>query len=181
MDVLPELQAKMNEIPGIKAFAFNRPSLPGVGAACRSVHHQRACLLRDPAEWPSGSKPRWRPATRFRLRHIDLDFDKPELVIDIDREKAAQMGVSMQDIGQLLATLLGESEINRFTLDGRSYKVIAQADTAISATSRTGSTTTGAMPGRTGVAVRHRLVKIRGRAQRAATSSSSSTVTIQGI
>jgi multidrug efflux pump len=38
------------------------------------------------------------------------------------------MGVSMQDLGGTLATLLGESEINRFTLEGRSYKVIAQVE-----------------------------------------------------
>jgi multidrug efflux pump len=38
------------------------------------------------------------------------------------------MGVSMQDLGGTLATLLGEAEINRFTLEGRSYKVIAQVE-----------------------------------------------------
>jgi multidrug efflux pump len=40
------------------------------------------------------------------------------------------MGVSMQDLGTTLATLLGEGEINRFTIDGRSYKVIAQVERA---------------------------------------------------
>lgn len=49
-------------------------------------------------------------------------------MVDIDREKAAQMGVSMQDLGVALASLLGEGEINRFTIDGRSYKVIAQVE-----------------------------------------------------
>ena len=39
------------------------------------------------------------------------------------QKKAAQMGVSMEDLGLTLATLLGESEINRFTIEGRSYKV----------------------------------------------------------
>ncbi|HEX5842848.1 MAG TPA: efflux RND transporter permease subunit, partial [Pseudomonas sp.] len=42
----------------------------------------------------------------------------------------AQMGVSMQDLGLTLASLLGEGEINRFTIDGRSYKVIAQVERA---------------------------------------------------
>jgi multidrug efflux pump len=50
------------------------------------------------------------------------------VVIDIDRAKAAQMGVSMDALGGTLATLLGEAEINRFTLEGRSYKVIAQVE-----------------------------------------------------
>ncbi|MDF5794783.1 efflux RND transporter permease subunit [Pseudomonas aeruginosa] len=65
---------------------------------------------------------------KFAFLDLDLAFDKPELVVDIDREKAAQMGVSMQDLGVALASLLGEGEINRFTIDGRSYKVIAQVE-----------------------------------------------------
>ncbi|MCY1286257.1 Efflux pump membrane transporter BepE [compost metagenome] len=40
------------------------------------------------------------------------------------------MGVSMEDLGSTLAILLGEGEINRFTIDGRSYKVIAQVERA---------------------------------------------------
>ena len=65
---------------------------------------------------------------KFAFLNVDLAFDKPEIVVDIDREKAAQMGVSMQDLGGTLAILLGEGEINRFTIDGRSYKVIAQVE-----------------------------------------------------
>jgi Cation/multidrug efflux pump len=65
---------------------------------------------------------------KFAFVDVDLAFDKPEVVVDIDRAKAAQMGVSMQDLGGTLATLLGEAEINRFTIEGRSYKVIAQVE-----------------------------------------------------
>jgi multidrug efflux pump len=67
---------------------------------------------------------------KFAFVDLDLAFDKPEVVVDIDRAKAAQMGVSMQDLGGTLATLLGEAEINRFTIEGRSYKVIAQVERA---------------------------------------------------
>jgi multidrug efflux pump len=65
---------------------------------------------------------------KFAFLDVDLAFDKPEVVVDIDRAKAAQMGVSMEDLGGTLATLLGEAEINRFTIEGRSYKVIAQVE-----------------------------------------------------
>ena len=56
-----------------------------------------------------------------------LQFDRPEIRVQIDRERAARLGISMQAIGDTLAVMLGESEINRFSLDGRSYKVIPQA------------------------------------------------------
>ena len=129
MEVLPDLQAKLNEIPGIKVFAFNRPALPGGGSGLPFQF-----VITAPASYETllevaeRIKTRVAATNKFAFVDTDLDFNKPELVIDIDREKAAQMGVSMQDIGQLLATLLGESEINRFTIEGRSYKVIAQAD-----------------------------------------------------
>ena len=129
MEVLPELQAKLNEVPGIKAFAINRPSLPGSGSGLpfQFVINAPASYetLLDVAE---RVKAQVVASNKFAFVDVDLDFNKPELVVDIDREKAAQMGVSMQDIGQTLQTLLGESEINRFTIEGRSYKVIAQAD-----------------------------------------------------
>jgi len=47
--------------------------------------------------------------------------------VNIDRERAARLGISMRDIGETLAVMLGEAEINRFNLEGRSYKVIPQA------------------------------------------------------
>ena len=129
MEVLPELQAKLNEIPGIKTFAINRPSLPGGGSGLpfQFVINAPASyeVLLDVAQ---RVKAQIVASNKFAFVDVDLDFNKPELVVDIDREKAAQMGVSMQDIGQTLQTLLGESEINRFTIEGRSYKVIAQAD-----------------------------------------------------
>jgi multidrug efflux pump subunit AcrB len=45
----------------------------------------------------------------------------------IDREKAARLGISMKSIGDTLGLMLGESDINRFSMEGRSYKVIPQA------------------------------------------------------
>jgi multidrug efflux pump len=129
MQVLPELQAKLDQIPGIKVFAFNRPSLPGAGSGLPFQF-----VLTAPASYETlldvaeRIKARALASKNFAFLDLDLDFNKPELVVDIDREKAAQMGVSMQDIGEVLSTLLGESEINRFSIEGRSYKVIAQAD-----------------------------------------------------
>ncbi|WP_048298870.1 MexW/MexI family multidrug efflux RND transporter permease subunit [Pseudomonas aeruginosa] len=68
--------------------------------------------------------PELEPSSVFSSYQVNV----PQIDADIDREKAAQMGVSMQDLGVALASLLGEGEINRFTIDGRSYKVIAQVE-----------------------------------------------------
>jgi len=129
MQILPEVQSKLENIPGLQIFGFNLPSLPGTGEGLpfqfviNSANTYESLL-----EVMDRVKKRAMESGKFAFVDVDLAFDKPEVVVDIDRAKAAQMGVSMQDLGGTLATLLGEAEINRFTIEGRSYKVIAQVE-----------------------------------------------------
>ena len=129
MELLPEVQAKLNDIPGLQIFGFNLPSLPGTGEGLPFQF-----VINTPNDYESllqvteRVKQQAMESGKFAFLNVDLAFDKPEVVVDIDRAKAAQMGVSMQDLGATLAILLGEGEINRFTIDGRSYKVIAQVE-----------------------------------------------------
>ena len=131
MEILPEVQGRLAQIPGLQIFGFNLPSLPGTGEGLPFQF-----VINTPNDYESllqlteRVKKRAEASGKFAFLDVDLAFDKPEVVVDIDREKAAQMGVSMQDLGTTLATLLGEGEINRFTIDGRSYKVIAQVERA---------------------------------------------------
>ena len=129
MELLPIVQGRLNDIPGLQIFGFNLPSLPGTGEGLPFQF-----VINTPNDYESllqvaeRIKARAMESGQFAFLNVDLAFDKPEVVVDIDREKAAQMGVSMQDLGSTLAVLLGEGEVNRFTIDGRSYKVIAQVE-----------------------------------------------------
>ncbi|WP_068828173.1 multidrug efflux RND transporter permease subunit [Pseudomonas sp. BMS12] len=131
MELLPIVQGRLNDIPGLQIFGFNLPALPGTGEGLPFQF-----VINTPNDYESllqvaeRIKQRAMESGKFAFLNVDLAFDKPEVVVDIDREKAAQMGVSMQDLGSTLAILLGEGEINRFTIDGRSYKVIAQVERA---------------------------------------------------
>ncbi|HTC09468.1 MAG TPA: efflux RND transporter permease subunit, partial [Acetobacteraceae bacterium] len=62
----------------------------------------------------------------FIFLNTDLRIDNPQVTVDIDRSKAALMGLNMNDIGSALGTMLGGGYVNYFGLDGRSYKVIPQ-------------------------------------------------------
>ncbi|MGV8919635.1 MAG: multidrug efflux RND transporter permease subunit [Pseudomonas sp.] len=129
MEILPDVQARLASIPGLQIFGFNLPSLPGTGQGLPFQF-----VINTPNDYASllqvvdRIKKRALDSGKFAFLDVDLAFDRPEVVVDIDRAKAAQMGVSMQDLGSTLATLLGEAEINRFTIEGRSYKVIAQVE-----------------------------------------------------
>lgn len=131
MELLPIVQGRLNDIPGLQIFGFNLPSLPGTGEGLPFQF-----VINTPNDYESllqvaeRVKQKAMESGQFAFLNVDLAFDKPEVVVDIDREKAAQMGVSMQDLGATLAILLGEGEVNRFTIDGRSYKVIAQVERA---------------------------------------------------
>ncbi len=61
---------------------------------------------------------------------VDLKFNKPELTVAIDRAKAAELGVSVQDVGQTLQLALSARRMGYFTRSGKQYQVIGQVDRA---------------------------------------------------
>ena len=58
----------------------------------------------------------------------DLKIDRPQVTVEIDRDKTALLGLSMSDIGNALSAMLGGGYVNYFSMEGRSYRVMAQAD-----------------------------------------------------
>jgi len=121
------VQEKLAKIAGLNTVIFPLPSIPGTGnslpvqfvitsTADYLVLNQVMKKLKDVAT-KSGM---------FLYTDSDLKFEKPELELNIDRDKAAVMGIKMNDIGSSLAILLGGNYINRFDVEGQSYKVIPQ-------------------------------------------------------
>jgi multidrug efflux pump len=128
-DIQPELQAKVGQIAGFQTAVIPRPSLPGSGGglplqfvmvtdADYTSLDQVADQLLDKA-MQSG---------KFAFLSKDVNFNRPQTTLVIDRDRAADLGINMQDIGKNLAALLGGQYVNRFSLQGRSYKVIPQVD-----------------------------------------------------
>ena len=130
-ELLPKVQRSLDEIAGLQVFAFNVPALPGAGEGLPLQF-----VIGTPGDYETLLQVTERVAERatesgkFAFLDVDLAFDKPEIALEISREKAAQMDVAMEDIGITLASLLGEGEINRFSIEGRSYRVIAQVERA---------------------------------------------------
>lgn len=125
--ILNLLQPQLSQIAGLKAVAFPLPSIPGNASGLpiqfvitstedHSVIYQVSKKLMEVAK-KSGL---------FIYLDTDLKFEKPMLEVQIDNDKAAVMGISMQNIGSALATLLGGNYINRFSSYGQSYQVIPQ-------------------------------------------------------
>ncbi|HSW68628.1 MAG TPA: efflux RND transporter permease subunit [Gammaproteobacteria bacterium] len=125
--ILAEVQPQLGKIAGLQAVAFPLPSIPGqsdglpvqfvlTSTADYTVLYQVVEKLKTEA-MKSGL---------FMYADTDLKFNKPELVVNINRDKAASMGVTMQNIGTTLAVFLGGNYVNRFDQEGQSYQVIPQ-------------------------------------------------------
>ncbi|MGY6560886.1 MAG: efflux RND transporter permease subunit [Luteibaculaceae bacterium] len=64
----------------------------------------------------------------FSVVDVDLKFNKPELQVTINREKAREMGVSVRDISETLQLFFAGQRFGYFIMDGKQYQVIGQAD-----------------------------------------------------
>ena len=127
MQLLPELQAKVAAIGGIRLSAFLRPSLPGSAGGLpvqvvvgSTESHERVAEVADEL------LARAMKSGLFVFGDNNLKFDVPQVNLNIDREKAAALGINMSQLGADLGAMLGGGYVNRFAFEGRAYRVVPQ-------------------------------------------------------
>jgi multidrug efflux pump len=125
--VLPELAAKVAPIPGVQSFAIVPPALPGGGNF--PVEFVIASTA-EPSEILGFAQQLQQKAAQSGMFAfppiIDTKIDQPQSEIEIDRDKVAELGLNLQQVGQDLGAAVGGNYVNRFSVAGRSYKVIPQ-------------------------------------------------------
>jgi multidrug efflux pump len=127
-EIQAELQQKFNTVAGLEIFTFASPPLPGSDAGLPVSFVVASTRPYTEVQAVAGQLVEAaRESGLFLFITQSLQFDRPEIELHVDRERAARLGISMEAIGGTLAAMLGEAETNRFTLEGRSYKVIPQA------------------------------------------------------
>ena len=128
MEVFPDVQALLSQIAGLQIAVFPRPSLPGSSGLPFQFVVQSDSDFRDIDEVADQLVGRGMASGQFQFLRKAVEFSRPKAILVIDRNRAADLGITMADIGRNLATLLGGNDVNRFSLEGRSYKVIPQAE-----------------------------------------------------
>ena len=127
-EILQSLQPKLGGIAGALAISFPLPSLPGAAGGGPPVQFvvQTTADYQQLAQVVADIQAEAQKSGLFIFTDTDLKFETPQVELKIDHDKANRLGVTMQDIGNSLATLLGGNYVNRFNLYGRSYQVIPQ-------------------------------------------------------
>ncbi|MEW8101560.1 MAG: efflux RND transporter permease subunit [Candidatus Thiodiazotropha endolucinida] len=130
-EIIPEIQAKLSQIPGFQIFATTPPALPGgsnfpVEFIIASTGDAKRLL--DFAQQIQGK------AAESGMFHfpplIDLKYDQPQAQVVLDRDKIGALGLDLNQVGNDMAAALGGDYVNRFNIAGRSYKVIPQIERA---------------------------------------------------
>ncbi len=125
--VLPEVQARVSAIPGIQTFPILPPALPGGGSFPVEVVLASTAEASEILRFAEQLQQKAAASGMFAFPPlIDVKIDQPESEIEIDREKVAELGLNLQTVGQDLAAAVGGNFVNRFSIAGRSYKVIPQ-------------------------------------------------------
>jgi multidrug efflux pump len=124
--LLLESSGKLSKIAGIRVIPLTPPPLPGGG------NFPVDFVIASPAEpeqleqFAKTLVQKAMTSGKFIFADSDLKFDQPQAEVVFDRDKLRSQGVDLSQAGQDLSTMLGGNYVNRFSIQGRSYKVIPQ-------------------------------------------------------
>jgi len=126
VQITQDVQQRASVIPGINAFMLTPSALPGGGEMPVEFVLASTAETEQILAYAEQIKNKAMQSGKFMFLKIDVKLDSPQSEIVLDRDKIAAMGLSLQQVGQDLGAALGGAYVNRFSIDGRSYKVIPQ-------------------------------------------------------
>jgi len=126
-DIQRQLNGDISKVAGFKAFVVNPPPLPGSQGYPVQFVIKTTKSFDQLLDVSSQFIAEAQKSGLFFLDN-DLKVDQPQAVVEINRDKTALLGLTMNDVGSGLSAMLGGGYVNYFSLDGRSYKVIPQVD-----------------------------------------------------
>jgi multidrug efflux pump len=125
--ILAGMQAKIARIPGFQVFLVQPPALPGGGTFPVEIVLTSTADVTRILPLAQELSDRAAKSGMFAFPPIiDVKLDQPQSEVVIDRDKVAALGLNLQQVGNDLAAATGGNYVNRFNIEGRSYKVIPQ-------------------------------------------------------
>jgi multidrug efflux pump len=128
--LLMESMGPLSKIPGIRAIPLTPPPLPGGGDFPVDFVIASAAEPQQLGDLAGQLVQKAFASGLFIFADADLKFDQPQVEVVFDRDKLRSQGVDLSQAGRDLSILLGGDYVNRFSIQGRSYKVIPQIERA---------------------------------------------------
>jgi multidrug efflux pump len=125
-ELLMESSAKLSKIAGIRVIPLTPPPLPGGGSFPVDFAIVSAAEPEQVSQLAEQLVQKAMASGMFIYADTDVKFDQPQTEVVFDRDKLRSQGVDLSQAGQDLSTMLGGNYVNRFSIQGRSYKVIPQ-------------------------------------------------------
>jgi multidrug efflux pump len=124
--LLMELAPKLARIAGVRAIPRTPAPLPGGGDFPVDLVISSTAGPEELSQIANQLVGKAFASGLFIFADSDLKFDQPQVEVVFNRDKVRSLGVDLSQAGQDLSTLLGGDYVNRFSIQGRSYKVIPQ-------------------------------------------------------
>jgi multidrug efflux pump len=128
--LLVEVSGRLSKIPGIRVIPLTPPALPGGGSFPVDFVIQSSAEPQQMSELAGQIVQKAMASGMFIFADTDVKFDQPQTEVVFDRDKLRSQGVDMSEVGADLSTMLGGNYVNRFSIQGQSYKVIPQVKRA---------------------------------------------------
>jgi multidrug efflux pump len=122
----PTIQAELNQIAGEQVVVFQPPPLPGSNGLPVQFVLTTTQPFDELNKVAASFIQKAIGSGNFIFLNTDLKYDQPESTVEMDRNKTAQLGLTMSNVGSALSSMLGGGYVNYFDLSQRSYKVIPQ-------------------------------------------------------
>lgn len=124
MDMLPDAFAKLAMVPGLQAFPNLFPSLPSAGQFSVEMVVTAPVPIEEMQPYADALVEAAYAANLFLFVDTNLKIDFPRAHFELDRDRIADLGMTVDDVSQQLSTYLAGDYVNRFDLDGKAYRVI---------------------------------------------------------
>jgi len=121
-----EAAVGLSKISGVRVISLIPPSLPGGGDYPVDFVIASTAEPERLTEFANQLVGKAFASGLFMFADSDLKFDQPQAEVVFDRDKLRSQGVDLSEAGKDLSTMLGGDYVNRFSIQGRSYKVIPQ-------------------------------------------------------
>jgi hydrophobe/amphiphile efflux-1 (HAE1) family protein len=126
--IMRESFGKISRVPGVLAFPVMPQGIRTGGIQSPVQFVILGNTYEQLIEWKNIIKKEARKNPGLTSIQDDFDLNKPQLNVQIDQKKAADLGVSTEDIGRTIETIFGSKRVTRFTQNGKEYSIILQGD-----------------------------------------------------